>query len=377
MGPSPGPGEFDPADASRPPAAYRRADGSPGSPMAFFSALTFRVGPLACLAAAALAAVVWGPAWSAGAAPLPWIVSLAFVGLPHGAADFALSRRTWRGRPLAGLWLAYLAIMAAVAAAFVTAPVPVIVAFAALSVWHFGLAHTDGEQPERQTWGGRIPAALLRGCVVLAAPLAVWPAETAAVAAELMTLVPGPGRVFDPAAVRSAGFGLGTVAAAAAVLEGWLAWRRPADRRRWLAGLLDSGVILALGCVADPLFAVGLYFLVWHGWRQMQPLVTAVEGDSPADWRTLAAGLTRIHAAALPLLVPTWLAIGGAWWAWSPGHTARDLAILSIGAYLVVTPAHELLGDLLRVITRHRTAAPRRPAPRIDRRCPTTRSLPA
>jgi hypothetical protein len=53
--------------------------------------------------------------------------------------------------------------------------------------------------------------------------------------------------------------------------------------------------------------------------------------------------ITRIHVAALPLLVPTWLALGSAWWLCSATHSFRDLAILSIGAYLVVTPAHELL----------------------------------
>ena len=50
--------------------------------------------------------------------------------------------------------------------------------------------------------------------------------------------------------------------------------------------------------------------------------------------------------SGLPLLVPAWATLGLAWWAWSPHHTLHDLAILSIGGYLVVTPAHELLGDL-------------------------------
>jgi hypothetical protein len=56
----------------------------------------------------------------------------------------------------------------------------------------------------------------------------------------------------------------------------------------------------------------------------------------------------HIHRAALPLLVPAWVAIGAAWWLWSPDHSPRSLAIASIAAYLVVMPAHEFLGDLLR-----------------------------
>jgi hypothetical protein len=54
------------------------------------------------------------------------------------------------------------------------------------------------------------------------------------------------------------------------------------------------------------------------------------------------------------------VAIGAAWWLWSPDHTPRALAIVSIAAYLVVTPAHELLGSLLRqMASRLRISGPR------------------
>ena len=69
---------------------------------------------------------------------------------------------------------------------------------------------------------------------------------------------------------------------------------------------------------------------------------------APAGPAALFRALVAIHVAALPLLVPTWLALGGAWWLVSPQHSARDLVLLSLAAYLVVTPSHDLLIDMLR-----------------------------
>lgn len=318
-----------------------------------FAEIVFHGLPLACLLIPAALAAVTGPAWSATLAPLPWIVSLAFVGLPHGAADFAVSRRAWRGRPLVALWIAYAVIMAAVAAGFAAAPLPALVIFAVLSCWHFGLADADLERPSPADWASRTLAAASRGAAALAAPLVAWPAATAATAGDLVRLVMPATAAIDarvtPEGVQVLGLVIGGVGAVALAVE--VARGLRGDRRvDWSRRLLDLAAIVALGITTDPLFAVGTYFLVWHAWRQMAPLAAVVGESPPSTWRELAAAVAAIHAAALPLLVPTWAALAAAWWAWSPSHSARDLALLSIGAYLVVTPAHELLGDLLRAV---------------------------
>ena len=333
-----------------------------------FREVAFRRLPLAIMAAAALADAMGGSQWSAALGPLPWIVALGFSGLPHGAADFAVSHRVWQGWPLAIVWLAYTAVMAAVLVGFAVAPVPMIVAFTALSCWHFGAAHFDTASV---AWSGRrvsrsaqrLVAALARGGLVLAVPLAAWPVATAAVAADLAALAGGCGPeadLFLPAVVRVAGLGLAAVSVAAAAAEGLVAMRRPRRRRAWLQELGELSVIASLGWCTDPLFSVGLYFLVWHGWRQMAPLAVSLTGVAPRSWAALGRAVVRIHRAALPLLVPAWVAIGAAWWLWSPDRTPRDLAIVSIAAYLVVTPAHELLGGLLRqMASRPRISGPR------------------
>jgi Brp/Blh family beta-carotene 15,15'-monooxygenase len=311
----------------------------------------FRRLPLGVMAAATVVGVLAGPAWTATAGPLPWLLSLGFVGLPHGAADLATSRKAWRGWPLLVLWMAYIATMAVVAGFFAAAPSPAIAAFTALSCWHFGESHrdTDCHGVGPRPWA---VAALARGCVVLAAPLSAWPAATADATTDLAALAVGrdtAAGLFPPSNVMAAGLALATVAVIATVVETCSITRQPGGWRASRRMLVDLTVITGLGWCTNPLFSVGLSFLAWHSWRQMEPLAESLTGSPARSWRGLGWALLRIHIAALPLLVPTWTAIGVVWWLWSADRSPRDLAIVSIGSYLILTPAHELLGMLLRL----------------------------
>jgi len=315
-----------------------------------FREIVFRCVPLIVLATASVAGAVCGPEWSKQLGPWPWLVSLGIVGLPHGAADFAASRMSFHGWSLAIVWLAYAAVMAAVALGFAAAPLASIALFAAVSCWHFGAAHADAEGHADSTTM-RAVGALARGAAVLAMPLAVWPEATATAASELATVttarVAAP-EFMSPGAVQAIGLILAAVAIIAASVEGVVVIRKPAGWRGWLRLLVELSVIMSLGWFTDPLFSVGMYFLVWHAWRQMEPLAKSLRLPPSRSWHGFVHTLARIHVLALPLLIPTWAMIAFVWWQRSPDHTLRDLAIISIGAYLVVTPAHELLGDVLR-----------------------------
>lgn len=314
-----------------------------------FGTLAFRVAPLAVLAAAATWAAAAGPAWSEAWGPLPWLVSLVFIGLPHGACDLEASRRAWPARQLGLLWMAYVGGMAVVTVGFLAAPWATLGLFVAASTWHFGLAHADGETPAFRGALARAVAALARGSPVLAVPLLAWPAETAAAANDLVALTHGGSHAaLTPTVARAAGWSLAAVGMCAIAVEVARSLGHPAAHARLFRLAVESLVIAALGVGSAPLLSVGLYFLVWHAWRQMEPLAEAVAGGRPRSWAELATALTRVHTAALPLLIPAWMAIGGAWWVVSAGHTPRDLALVSIAAYLIVTPAHEVLGGLLR-----------------------------
>lgn len=317
-----------------------------------FHAAAFGWLPRLVLVVAALAGAAAGPAWSRTAAPLPWLVAIVFVGLPHGASDFAVSRTVCRGSTLALVWTGYLAAMAAVAALFVAAPLLSVAAFVALSCWHFGAAEGESASPEPHAAPATFLAGVVtRGCAVLALPLAAWPAATAAAATDLVALAVGPraaAGMVPEAAVRSAGLALVVLTVLAAAIEGLAAAGHPPSRRSWRRDVIELAVIGSLGWFTDPLFSVGLVFLVWHAWRQMPPVAASLSGAAPTSWPELGRALVHIHCAALPLLVPAWVLIGAAWWWLAPEHTLRGLAIVSIGGYLVVTPAHELLGEALR-----------------------------
>lgn len=337
-----------------------------------FEETVFRRLPLGCLLAAAAAGLAFGTGWSSRAAAVPWLVSLVVVGLPHGAADLAIARRLGGTAAAVRLFAGYIAVMGLVFAGFVLFPIPLVLIFTAVSIWHFGMAHADGQSPPiASVWWRRMLAAIARGAPVIGVPMACFPAETSAVVSRLLALSAGDAADvwLAPAGVRTAGGCLVASAVVALLFETILDRRVPGALRRSLATLVDLAPIAALGATTDPLFSVGLYFLCWHAWRHLwllAPLVAAIRPTNPA---ALGRAVLRLHLAALPLLLPTWAALLGVWWSLSPHHSPRDLAILSLAVYLVVTPSHDLLIDLLRARTaagRHRgeaAAADQRAAP--------------
>jgi len=316
--------------------------------------VAFRLIPLAILVMAGGTAAWAGPAWSTRHAAVPWLVALALVGLPHGAADLAVLARLRGPRAARRLFAAATLLSCAVLLALVLAPRMALAAFVAVSVWHFGVAHARGQSPPPAAAGGALAvAAVARGAGVLGMPLAVWPAETAAVADRVVALAAGPGPPVAQALVHTWGLAILAVAVAALAREAWAARRSPAGRGRTAAtgvDLLASGL---LSIAAHPLFSVGVYFLCWHAWREMRPLLRVLAPRSltpdgrPVGLTSLIRGIAAVHRAALPLLIPTWAAVAAVWWFKSPGHAIDDLALVSLAAYVVVTPAHEALLDLI------------------------------
>lgn len=323
-----------------------------------FDERVFRTLPLLVMAAAAAGGIAWGAGWTERVAAVPWLVSLFVVGLPHGATDFAIARQTWGGWLTVRLAIVYLAGIAGVFGLFMIAPLPVIAVFAAVSIWHFGMAHADGQSPPitESPWQRGI-AAVARGGLVLGVPLARWPGATAGVVADVSRLVTGGQSLVAASVIQAAGFVAIGLAVVAFVIEAVRAWSHPAERRRTIETATELAVITVLGATTAPLFSVGLYFLWWHGWRQMRLLAPVIAGAVPSDTCSLITSLVAIHRVGLPLLVPTWLFLTAAWCLRSPTLSARDLVLLSLVAYLVVTPSHDLLVDFLRRRSAGRTAA--------------------
>jgi Brp/Blh family beta-carotene 15,15'-monooxygenase len=314
--------------------------------------VAFRILPLTVLVTTAAVGAWAGPQWSARWAAGPWLVALVLVGLPHGAADLAVLARLRGPRSARRLFAAATLLSCGALLALVLAPRMSLAAFVMVSVWHFGVAHARGQSPPAAGSAVAV-AAVARGAVVLGVPLAVWPAETATVADRVIAIAAGPGPLVARALVRTWGLGLLAAAVAALACEAWASRRSPAGRRRTAATSVDLFVIAILAAATHPLLSVGIYFLCWHAWREMRPLLRVFAPRSlapdgrPVGPASLIHGIATVHRAALPLLLPTWAAVAAVWWFQSPDHAIDDLAIVSLAAYVIVTPAHEMILDLI------------------------------
>ncbi len=254
-----------------------------------------------------------------------WVVLVAglLAGLPHGAVDHLLpALRLGRRAPrLVAVVVAYAATAAAAWALFRLWPGPALVGFVLLSVWHFGW----GEVAFDDTRAGRPPrrdplAVLATGGSALLLPVV---GDPAAVAPVIAVLVPGrsgelPGWL--PVVV------VGLVAAAVLVT---VARHLRAGRRLAAAETL---LLLALGLLAPPLVAFGVYFGGWHAVRHVALLLTedptsAVDlsmGRLPAPVGRFCLRAALPTVAALALLASLWSVADG----WR-GFVAANLALLA------------------------------------------------
>lgn len=215
--------------------------------------------------------------------------AVAVAGLPHGALDPWVARRTglWRGR---WGWLAfnvaYVAVAAAVAALWWLAPGPGLVLFLALSAWHFG-----GDW--RKDLPGWARAAV--GFALLALPAWRWPTQVG----DAFTLLAGP----DGARLA---VGLGAAApllAVAMVAAAALAWRQAR------ASTLELAAVTTFALVLPPLVYFIVYFCALHSLRHLR--VAARDADARSRWSM--AGVALLYTALTVLAAAVawpWLVSG-------------------------------------------------------------------
>lgn len=297
-----------------------------GSPVRAATAVSVAAAAAACLVGLTVPGD-WGDA-----APVVLVAGL-LLGLPHGAVDHLVPgfRLGWRLRVLAGFAAGYAVLAAAGWLAFRAAPGAALLAFVAVSVWHFGSGETAfadlrAGRPVRR----RVPAAVVVGALVLLVPLARGAGETAALVA---TVVPGSDGRLPPELTAVA---LGVVLPATAVLAGTLL-----GARRWLDAA-ELGVLTALVLVVPPLAAFGIWFGCWHAVRH----VARVVAEDPGNRADLVAGrlgrpLRRFAgqaalptAAVLVVLALLWSSAGG--WRAFVATDVPVLAALTLPHVLVV-----------------------------------------
>jgi Brp/Blh family beta-carotene 15,15'-monooxygenase len=305
-------------------------------------------GWLALLVAAlpVLAGVELSPAVRYG----PLVASAVLFGMPHGAIDYVALPRAVAGE-VTPRWLAvvgalYLVFGGAYAAAWFAYPVAAALAFVALTWLHWGqgdlyplLEFLNVDYLD--TRARRAGTLLVRGGLPMLVPLLGHPERYREVVAAFAA--PFGGEVgalplFDPEVRLALGVGF------AVLTVGVLAAGRRRTRNRW-AWRVDAAETLGLWAffyVVPPVFAVGVYFCLWHSVRHVARAVAVDE----SVWPSLRAGdvlgpLARFGTEAAPLTAVALALVGGLWVAVpEPPTTLAGGAALYLVLIAVLTLPH-------------------------------------
>ncbi len=275
------------------------------------------VGGLTLLAAAATAAgaSVSVPAWVRYA---PLAASLLVFGLPHGAVDHLAPARAAGKRPtsrwFAGVVAVYFLLGGAYVGGWVLAPAASAAFFVGLTWFHWG----QGDLYALEAFGGshlggrahRIATILVRGGLPMLVPLLRFPERYRAVIDAWVALFGGSA---DAAWVTApeARLALGVGFAALTVGTLLAGWRRDGGEE-WRRDAAETGLLWAFFLLVPPLFAVGVYFCVWHSLRHIARLA----GVDPAARAAFAergplGALLRTGRDAAPLTAVSIAMIAG------------------------------------------------------------------
>ena len=240
-------------------------------------------------------------------------VLVAAIGLPHGAADHRFARP--RLEPVLGMmWLpvflaGYLLVAMVVVCGWFVAPAATIVGFFLASAWHFG------QEEPRFPVGPRGLRPLLRfarGGLVIWTPLVFRGREVATILGLAAPGNSGPAIQSATSLLTACAWIMLPLAAAAWMLQCWVASERTGQRRRVL--LADNALVaslVVLFAVASPLVSFPIYFCGWHSVRGLKRLRREL-GES---WPQFARSLAPLTVGAIALIgLAAWLVLGGAGW---------------------------------------------------------------
>lgn len=310
-----------------------------------------RLYPCAVLAtAAALGAV--DPALTAVVAPWPFAIALVFFGMPHGAADWAVAARLSKRARLASRLVGfsgYLALMALSLGFIAWQPSLAALSFLVLTMFHFGMADATALRADEDGPVARWGLALGRGLLLLATAFASHaPAAWAPFAQIAEALSPWGATAWQPdiewlQRLSIAGVGMGALLA----LSSAAARARAGHGKAAARDLAEHALVAAMAALADPLFAVGCYFIGVHAFRHTRRLACTAEIVGRDQCSDAARGfmhrLLRVHWLSLALMWPTALSFIPLCWLLG-GFTLHAITVASIAFYMITTLPHHLLG---------------------------------
>ena len=281
------------------------------------------------------------PEFSTRYAWVPFLASLFFLGMPHGASDFArmgdfLGAGDWKNRFL--FFSVYLFGMGLVLLLSLTAPGLSLLGFVAISVWHFGRSDL---YPAKVS----VPPLLRlasRGLLLLSLPIAVHPEPVQDLVNGWMAILGGEAlNEFAWSRVTSVALLIAGISVASSVLIITL-FGLHRDFASFRRELLETTVLVTMLIFLNPVFALGAYFLFWHSLRHLK-IQSGREIFSFNRLRELC-GLDRRRAI---LFIPTVAVYVGLsmllFDSWVPDLQVALLLIF----FAVVTPSHEILHAII------------------------------
>ena len=248
------------------------------------------------------------------------------IGMAHGAVDHLVPLRAAPdlslGRSLAAVAIVYAVLGGAVVLAFFRAPVAAFVGFIVLTWLHWGqgdvAALVVAGVEHLPTSAERWLSLVVRGGLPMGVPLFAHPAEYRLVAEWIVGLFVTDGTaaaavapVFVPETRLIVG-GAMIVTTLLSAAIGYARVRRGASRRGWVRDVGEVGVLWGWFLLAAPVFAIGVYFALWHALRHVGRLVLL---DAPAAAAVgrgdTTRALRRFARDAAPLTLGGFLVVGG------------------------------------------------------------------
>jgi Brp/Blh family beta-carotene 15,15'-monooxygenase len=279
------------------------------------------------------------------------------VGMAHGAVDHLVPLRAATDvslrRSIAVVSAVYAVLGGAVVAAFFVAPVAAFVGFIALTWLHWGqgdvaalvVASVDHLPTSAERWLSLV----VRGGLPMGVPLLGHPAEYRLVAEWIVGLFVVDGAAAaaagDPVFVPATRLAVGAFMIGATALSVGLGYRRVragASRRGWLRDAGEVAALWAWFLLAAPVFAVGVYFALWHGLRHVGRLVLVDERAAAAVGEDdLLGALRRFARDAAPLTLGGFLVVAAVGLSVPAGVAAPgDLLAVSLVAIAAMTLPH-------------------------------------
>ena len=283
----------------------------------------------------------------------PFVVSVGLFGLPHGAVDHLMPVRLGDaalGRSLAVVSVVYAVLGGLYLAVWAISPAVALVAFLGMTWFHWGQGdvfalRAFGEADHIRTRSDRWASLVVRGGLPMLVPLLGQPGGYRRVVNGIIAL-------FDPAATAALtplfrldtrlalGVGFGVFTLSSLLWTARHVWQGDTSAGGLLWDAVEIGVLWVFFWLVPPVFAVGLYFAVWHAVRHIGRLAivdsAARDALNAGEW---PAALARFYRDATPLTIVSLVVFVGLYvWVPTDGSLNALLAIYLVGIAVLTLP---------------------------------------